>query len=472
MNKPPRRNEVLRQARLERNWTQRHLAHELGVGKQTVQSWERGTRNPSLELRLRLCALLSKTPEQLGFSLDGKDEQISHQVSLSPLPLGTAQLPVLQENRVIDHETLPLLPEIPRSPVINLGNENRQRMVKRVHSRWITGVLEHSLYHATLITLGLEEQPDAVENPWRLVVQESNLPPRLLPAGTRITQVYDDAHGELLILGKPGAGKTTLLLELARDLLDRAQADQSHPIPVIFSLSSWAVKQQPLAEWLVEELHTKYRVPLKVGQAWIETNHLLVLLDGLDEVVETARSACVKAINAYQQAYELVPIVICCRREEYFVQATRVVLQQAVLVQPLTQQQIDEYLRSAGQQLEAVRHVLSKDPEFREMVKTPLMLSIVALAYQGDASGTVVTAGSIEVWRQQVFATYVQRMLSRRGAKMCYSKEQTVHWLVQAEKASRRKRKSLTSGLVNGLTSGGISGVFCGLLFWGKRQAQ
>ena len=66
MNKPPCRNEFLRQARLERNWTQHHLADELGVGKQTVQSWERGTRIPSLELRGRLCALFSKTPEQLG----------------------------------------------------------------------------------------------------------------------------------------------------------------------------------------------------------------------------------------------------------------------------------------------------------------------------------------------------------------------------------------------------------------------
>jgi len=252
-----------------------------------------------------------------------------------------------------------------------------------------------------------------------------------LPAGTRITQVYDDADGELLILGEPGAGKTTLLLELARDLLDRAEYDQSHPIPVIFPLSSWAVKQQPLAEWLVEELHTKYRVPLKIGQGWLDTNQLLVLLDGLDEVTETARSACVKAVNAYQQAYELVPMVICCRREEYYVQAMRVALQQAVLIQPLAQQQIDEYLHRAGKQLEGVRQAFEKDPEFQEMVKTPLMLSIVTLAYQGEASAIFVTADSIEAWRQQVFAIYVQRMLGRRGTKTRYTKGQTVHWLVQ-----------------------------------------
>ena len=57
------------------------------------------------------------------------------------------------------------------------------------------------------------------------------------------------------------------------------------------------------------------------------------------------------------------PCVITVNSILYFV-----ALQQAVLVQPLTQQQIDEYLRSAGQQLEAVRQVLSEDPEFRLVI--------------------------------------------------------------------------------------------------------
>ena len=44
----------------------------------------------------------------------------------------------------------------------------------------------------------------------------------------------------MLILGAPGSGKTTLLLELARDLLDQAANDTTHPISVIFPLSTWA----------------------------------------------------------------------------------------------------------------------------------------------------------------------------------------------------------------------------------------
>ena len=72
------------------------------------------------------------------------------------------------------------------------------------------------------------------------VASEPEEPRRPLPAGTPITQVYDQVGGELLILGHPGSGKTTLLLELAQDLLKRAEDDQLALLPVVFNLSSWA----------------------------------------------------------------------------------------------------------------------------------------------------------------------------------------------------------------------------------------
>jgi predicted NACHT family NTPase len=95
--------------------------------------------------------------------------------------------------------------------------------------------------------------------------------------GTRITEVYDVANGELLLLGAPGSGKTTLLLELTRDLLDRAEHDEQHPVPVVFTLSSWAGKQ-PLTEWMVEELISKYQVPPKLARTWVDTDQILPLL--------------------------------------------------------------------------------------------------------------------------------------------------------------------------------------------------
>ncbi len=310
----------------------------------------------------------------------------------------------------------------------NPGRQNRKRLLKRMRDFWISGVLEHSLHHEVLITLGLQEQPDAVANPWRLTIQESNLPPNPLPAGIHITQVYDDADGELLILGEPGAGKTTLLLELARDLLVRAEKHETYPMPVLFNLSSWAKKWQSLTLWLVEELYMKYQIPHKVGQAWIETDQIVLLLDGLDEVALAARSTCIDMINSYRQEHDLASVVVCSRSAEYLAQAMQMLLHRAVIVQPLTMQQINEYLSIAGEKLEGVRVVLHEDRELQELATTPLMLSVLVMAYQGTVATEVVTTGPPETQRQQIFEAYVRRMLKRRGIPR-YTQKQTIYWL-------------------------------------------
>jgi len=68
---------------------------------------------------------------------------------------------------------------------------------------------------------------------------------------------YRSLRGPLVILGEPGTGKTTLLHELATLL---CTATESDPIPVPFSLSNWALKGEPLAEWMVGELRRNYGV--------------------------------------------------------------------------------------------------------------------------------------------------------------------------------------------------------------------
>ena len=304
-------------------------------------------------------------------------------------------------------------------------DENRQRMLERVQAIWIDGFLEKSLYNAVLITLGLHEQSDAVASPWELVVQEMKRPARPLPSGISISQVYDDAKGELLILGEPGTGKTTLLLELARDLLDRAKQNDIHPMPVVFNLSSWAMRRQSIADWLIEELNIKYQVPRKLARCWIRGDRILPLFDGLDEVTPTYRTACIEAINVYRQEHGFVPTVVCSRSTEYLAQTTRLLLHTAVVIQPLTEQHIDTYLSSVGEQMAAVRVALYDNPVLQELAVTPLMLNILILTYHGKSTKELQVAGTAENLQRQVFATYVQHMLQRRGVNSRYGIEQS-----------------------------------------------
>jgi DNA polymerase III delta prime subunit len=373
---------------------------------------------------------------------------------------------------------------IPKPAKFSHAQANRERLLRRVRSFWITGVLEQSLHRTALLTLGLQEQPDAVANPWRLVIQESERAGTPLPAGTRITEVYYEAHGELLILGSPGAGKTTLLLELARDLLNRAEQETARPIPVVFNLSSWTRKQSSLAAWLIEELETKYQVPRKVGSDWINADQILPLLDGLDEVDATSRAACMQAINEYHQAHPLVPLVVCCRVNEYTALTNRLALFRAVAIQPLTTEQVNEYLVRIDEQVASLRVAFQNDPVLQKLVTTPLMLSILVMTYKGSSLEEIEGDASAEVRRRQIFATYTQRMLRRRSANSRYGPQQTLHWLsflarqmkrqsqsvfflerMQPDWVPKNRRQQIFSALIAGLVSILLFGLSAVLIF-------
>jgi hypothetical protein len=326
----------------------------------------------------------------------------------------------------------PVAPPITTSTISSPSQRdlrNRQRLLKRIYAFWVADVLEPSLLNAPPIVLELQERPDAVAKPWKTIIQIPDRSAQTLPPGTSITQVYDDADGELLILGAPGAGKTTLLLELARELIDRARRDENYPMPVVFNLSSWAVKRQPLDLWFIEELNTRYQIPHQLGQSWVDKEEVLPLLDGLDEGTPTAREECVKAINVHREKHSLLPTVVCCRSADFFALETPLHLYKAVAVQPLTAEQIDQYLSNAEESLVPVRQALQTDPVLRELATTPLMLSMLTVTSQEQSTADFPIDDAPQDRRHRLFASYVQSMLQRHGEDARYQPQKTMRWL-------------------------------------------
>lgn len=306
---------------------------------------------------------------------------------------------------------------------------NRRRMLDKVRDFWVHGVLDRSRNDAALIALGLEFVPEAVAHPWRMLVQQPSLPQRDLPPGTRISTVFDSLHGELLILGDPGCGKTTLLLELTSDLLARAEHDQTHPIPVVFTLSTWAEQRRPLAAWLADELNARYDVPRQVAQEWVASEQILPLLDGFDEVTAEYRTLCLEAINAFRREHGLLNLVVCSRLADYTMLDAKLKLAGAVLVQPLTAEQIDICLASAGDRLQGLRQALREQPVLQELATSPLLLSLLILTYQGQSAAALPSAGSSAQWQEHLFRAYVDSMFARRSIDTRYSRAQTIRWL-------------------------------------------
>jgi DNA polymerase III delta prime subunit len=318
------------------------------------------------------------------------------------------------------------------------NRQTRQAMLARVRHMWVEDVLEQSLYQVARMELGLSEEPVAIERPWTLVVKQSEHAPRALPAGIPMVEVFDRFHQtSLLLLGEPGSGKTTLLLELARDLIERAKHDPTHPIPVVFNLSSWAEKRPSLAEWLVDELKKRYDVPLELAQAWIDNAQVLPLLDGLDEVVLDHREACAEAITAFRETHGLLPSVMCSRSADFKALSAPPLFPAAVTIEPLRREYVQRYLESGGAALSGVRAAVYQDETLWELLDTPLMLSILALAYQGRMGSPVRIArlkGDLEERRKRLFDAYIEAMFELfpgryRVAELLYTPQQTRHWL-------------------------------------------
>lgn len=331
--------------------------------------------------------------------------------------------------------------------------------------------LESSLHNAVLINLVKEQQPEQVSNRWDVEIKIGSRPSSLLPTNIKILEALDltSISGKLLLLGEPGAGKTTTLLELARDLIARAEVDADEPIPVLFNLSSWKKendnvfdlfdpsswkkKNRTLADWMISELKLKHGVRKDIAKKLLEKRQLTPLLDGLDEVDSTLQEQCIKAINQFQQDYRPDYLVVCCRRAEYKNLQTQLQLNGAIYLSPLTERQIYDYLVSVNC-LELWQSIRTS-PELLELAKSPLLLSIMSLVSQDISFQEWLRIDSAEEQRRYLFDAYISRMLSRRTKRKWYASgkeptpEQTKRWL--AYLARMLKQESQTEFLIENM---------------------
>ena len=324
---------------------------------------------------------------------------------------------------------------------------NRQALLNKVNQFWVKGVLERSLHNQVLIELGLEERPDTLAQPWDMVLQTPGRDSKPLPEGTKVIELFDEI-GEgrtLVILGEPGSGKTTTLLELTRDLVHRAEQDCALLIPVVFNLSSWAVKEQQIENWLVEELNSQYQVPKKIGQAFIEEDKLLLLLDGLDEVKTEYREQCITALNYFNQNH-CSEIVVCSRIKDYEALSNHLNFQSAVYLRLLTLEQIRSYLNSLSSNITGLRALIERDTALQELAQSPLMVNVMILAYQEVAVEDLPKFNVVEKRQSQLFDDYIEKVFNRPNRsknQTKYSKKHTKIWLSWLAKKMLQESKTI-----------------------------
>ena len=415
----------------------------------------------------------------------------------------------------VHNHPIPVRPSVER----NLLEAVRQLVESRLRGQ---------LHHHVKLNLSKETQPEQVR-PWGMEVKVAIAQPsQLLPPETTIAQVFDQCSGRLLILGEPGAGKTTSLLDLALELVARAEADPQQRIPVVVDLSDWqptapeatsmwgrvasrragfSQKNHPddrpeqlpawsIADWLAAKVREKYGfTPQQIGQ-WLEDKQLVPLLDGLDEVRPEYQRECVKAINEWLNSSDLRPtqVALCCRREQYEAYPEKLKLQGAVYLQDLTDEQIQTFLQKANRA--ELSESLVADANLLALIRRPLLLSMAVLAYGEINPIKWRRATSANARLNLLLDAYVQRMLTQDTHSRSYRKgkipnsRQTQKWLGilawQLEQDSKidfsieemqpswllTHRQQwiyvsiivLISGFTNGLLVGLIAGISGGLI--------
>ena len=290
-------------------------------------------------------------------------------------------------------------------------------LLNSVHSMWIVDVLRTKLKDSSTPPPRWRTAPDMV-NPGMWPDGPFQWNSELIPDGRAIAQVFDDTGRSLLIAGAAGSGKTVLLLCLAEQLL--AEAKTREHTPVVIDLSSWSDQQEDFSSWLSGRLAATYKIPKRFTATWVRDNRLALLLDGLDEVDEKYRAACIEAINAYRSDHGTVPMAVCGRTGALEHLNVKLDLRRAIEARPLMDSEIDQYLsaRLHEPQLSAVRAIVASDPGFQ----TPLMLPLIAAACKRPLPPSLV--------QRQVWAAYIQQMFMERPLKGSrYTEQEALRWL-------------------------------------------
>ena len=265
---------------------------DMGYSGAAISDWERMKSKISAADRLALLALLTVLVKNGGIATPVEAEALLHAGDYRGLNGDELRqlfgLEPEAQPAVSLHE-LPLR-EPPSVAQPELSRKRRRQLIllEKVRKFWIEGVLEVSMPAAGSLVLRGILVPEAVAAAWAGVGVPAGPDPLELNTDS-LVDLFDEADRDLLILGAPGSGKTTVLLTLARALIERAAQDPAVPIPLILQMSSWAVEQPNLSDWVIAEMTTRYHIPAKIGREWLENDELLLLLDGFDRVPEEVR---------------------------------------------------------------------------------------------------------------------------------------------------------------------------------------
>jgi predicted NACHT family NTPase len=212
--------------------------------------------------------------------------------------------------------------------------------------------------------------------------------------GMRAVETYP----KLRVLGKPGVGKTTFLQHLAIQCNQGAFA--ANQVPIFITLRNFAEESQVSNEFsLLNYIRQEFLISGISDPSIIETllsaGRVLLLLDGMDEVLNQQSNAVLSEIRRFSDKYHKIQLVATCRTAA---QKLRFRGFTDVEIAPFTSEQIIAFAQKwfvaftktniQDGQAQSVQFIqkldLNENWQFRQLVITPLFLHLACWVFHGQ----------------------------------------------------------------------------------------
>jgi hypothetical protein len=183
------------------------------------------------------------------------------------------------------------------------------------------------------------------------------------------------AGRRIVLEGSAGRGKTTTLVQLA-------EAEESaHGMPILVDLPSWVRSGKDILEYIASSPPFRARgIDAGVLARLSQTEPLLFLLNGWNEITEFYSSAAIDALRALERGFPTAGIIVATRTHHILPPlpgATR------FRILPLTPGQRSQYIAQAlgDGRAHELTLMVSHDPMLNELTRTPFILSEVATLF-------------------------------------------------------------------------------------------
>jgi HEAT repeat protein len=223
-------------------------------------------------------------------------------------------------------------------------------------------------------------------------------------------KVINLAQKKAVVLGAPGSGKTMLASYFALMLCETAQSDptqiglkaEDDYLPVVVRIRDWILQpKMGLLEYLRSNAESNLsckELPTGFFEHWLERGQALILLDGLDEVVDEAqRRKVAEQIETFLHQYQDNPAVITSRPAGYrwdffnldeFPHYTLESFddkQVATFIDHWYDSRLKEDPAQAERRKADLQKAFARNERIRLLAKNPLLLTIITLIHRYQA---------------------------------------------------------------------------------------